>query len=41
MSSLKLPEPKKVPKAKTKKRRLSPNTIHERETLENEKVRPS
>lgn len=30
--------PKAVPKAKTQKRRLSPNTIQKRETLENEKL---
>ena len=32
------PEPKKVIKAKTQKRRLSPNTIREREINENEKL---
>ena len=32
------PEPKKVIKAKTQKRRLSPNTIREREIKENEKL---
>jgi len=32
------PEPKKVIKAKTQKRRLSPNTIQERERVENEKL---
>jgi hypothetical protein len=30
--------PNQVPKAKTQKRRLSPNTIQKRETLENEKL---
>ncbi len=32
------PVPKPVPKAKTQRRRLSPNTVQERETLENEKL---
>jgi hypothetical protein len=32
------PEPKQVTKVKTQKRRLSPNTIQEREKVENEKL---
>jgi hypothetical protein len=32
------PEPKQVTKAKTQRRRLSPNTIQEREKVENEKL---
>jgi hypothetical protein len=32
------PEPKQVTKAKTQRRRLSPNTIQEREIKENEKL---
>jgi hypothetical protein len=36
--ALEEPEPKQVTKAKTQKRRLSPNTIQEREKVENEKL---
>ena len=36
--ALEEPEPKQVTKAKTQKRRLSPNTIQEREKIENEKL---
>lgn len=36
--ALEEPEPKQVTKAKTQKRRLSPNTIQDREKVENEKL---
>jgi hypothetical protein len=37
-SSSSEPEPKQVTKAKTQRRRLSPNTIQKREKVENEKL---